>query len=121
MLAAAGLGWALVTTGNWPLDDRKQPASAFYALNGALGRWLMDHCASIPAEGVADRREAGARAGQLDERGARGGPAPGPSGGLTAAELAAAQQTLRTDPRFRDRVPFRPDRTASAGGSPGRG
>lgn len=55
-LAAAGLAWGLVTTGSWPLDDREQPAAAFYALNGALGRWLVDHGEPIPAEGAADRR-----------------------------------------------------------------
>ncbi|HET6922667.1 MAG TPA: hypothetical protein VFI16_05925 [Anaeromyxobacteraceae bacterium] len=109
--AAGVLAWALVTTGSWPLDDRKQPASAVYALNGALGRWLVDH--GEPIQAGADRREAGGAA-------RAGGPAPDPaSGGLTAAELAAAQQALRTDPRFRDRFPFRKDLTAAA--SSGRG
>ncbi len=122
MLSTGGLAWALVTTGNWPLDDRIQPASAVYALNGALGEWLVDHVEPIPADGAAGRREAGgaATAGPPDERGSRGGPAPDPaSGGLTPAELAAAQQALRTDPRFRDRFPFRKDLTAA--GSSGRG
>ncbi len=113
MLATGGLAWALVTTGSWPLDDRMQPASAVYALNGALGQWLVEHGEPIPADGAAGRREAGGAARAR-------GPAPDPaSGGLTAAELAAAQQALRTDPRFRDRFPFRKDLTAA--GSPGRG
>jgi hypothetical protein len=113
MLATTGLAWALVTTGSWPLDDRKQPASAVYALNGALGQWLLDHGEPITADGAAGRREAGGAA-------RAGSPAPDPaSGGLTAAELAAAQQALRTDPRFRDRFPFRKDLTAVV--SSGRG
>ncbi len=121
-LATAGLAWALVTTGNWPLDDRKQPAPAFYALNAALGGWLLDHGEPIPAEGTAGRREAGgaSRAGPLDAPGSRGSPAPVPaSGGLTVTELAAAQETLRTDPQLRGRFPFRTGPTAA--GSPGRG
>ena len=112
-LATTGLAWALVTTGSWPLDDRKQPASAVYALNGAVGQWLLEHGEPTLADGAAGRREAGGAA-------RAGSPAPDPaSGGLTAAELAAAQQALRTDPRFRDRFPFRKDLTAV--GSPGRG
>jgi hypothetical protein len=112
-LATTGLAWALVTTGSWPLDDRKQPASAVYALNGALGQWLLDHGEPITAENTVDRREAGGAA-------RAGGSAPDPaSGGLTPAELAAAQQALRTDPRFRDRFPFRKDLTAVV--SSGRG
>ena len=113
MLATGGLAWALVSTGSWPLDDRKQPAPAVYALNGALGQWLLDHGEPITAEGAAGRREVGGASPSKS-------PAPDPaSGGLTAAELAAAQQALRTDPRFRDRFPFRKDLTAA--GSSGRG
>ncbi|HEY6105597.1 MAG TPA: hypothetical protein VIV59_06425, partial [Anaeromyxobacteraceae bacterium] len=112
-LATAGLAWALVTTGLWPLDDRKQPASALYALNGTLGQWLLDHGEPIPVQGSAGRREVGGAA-------RAGSSAPDlASAGLTAAELAAAQQDLRTDPRFRDRFPFRKDLTAA--GSSGRG
>jgi len=102
-LAVTGVAWALVTTGNWPLDDRQQPAAALYALNGALGQWLLEHGETIPAAGASGRGEA---------------PVPAPSG-LTPAELAAAQQALRTDPRFRGRFPFRKDLTAQA--SSGRG
>jgi len=114
-LATAGLAWALVTTGKWPLDDRKQPAMAIYTLNSALGQWLVDHGEPIPAEGTADRREAAAPE-PFHERGSPGIPAPAPAPqGLTAAELAAVQETLRTDPRFRGRVFVR------TGITPGRG
>jgi hypothetical protein len=122
MLATAGLAWALVTTGNWPLDDQKQPAMAIYALNGALGQWLVERGEPIPAAGTADRREAGgaATSGPFHERGSRASPAPAPApDGLTAAELAAAREVLRTDPRFRGRVFTRTG--INAGGSPGRG
>lgn len=82
-LAAGGLAWGLVTTGHWPLDDRRLPASAFYALNGAMGQWLVDHGEATGARS--------ASAGQVPE-------------GLTAAELAAAREALRSDPRFRGRA-----------------
>lgn len=87
-LSAVSLFWALVTTGHWPLDDRTQPATAVYALNDALGRWLFDHGGAIPHGG--------------------GGPvmAAPAAEGLTAAEIEAVQRTLGTDPRFRDRHRF---------------
>ncbi len=113
---------------------------AIYALNGALGQWLVDHGESVPAQGTAG----GAGTGPAQERGSRGIPAPAPASqgiasaeaavqetlrtdplpaseprGLTAAERAAVRETLRTDPRFRDRVFFRTGFTA--GGSSGRG
>ncbi len=146
ILATAGLAWALVTTGTWPLDDRRQPAMAVYALNGALGRWLVDHGESVPAQGTAGRREPGGAGtpGPTQEHGSRGIPAPAPASqglasagaavqetlrtdplpaleprGLTAAEMATVRETLRTDPRFRDRVFFRTG--FNAGGSSGRG
>jgi len=98
--AVTALAWGLVTTGHWPLDERVQPAAAFYALNGALGRWLLDH------------------GGETPEGTARGSAGPGGSGasgpaGLTPAELHAVQETLRTDPQFRDRHRFTPVPTVS--------
>ncbi|HEU4385552.1 MAG TPA: hypothetical protein VFR85_18855 [Anaeromyxobacteraceae bacterium] len=99
-LAASGLAWALVTTGHWPLDDRREPAPAFYAMNGALGQWLLDHGREVP------QGAAGARA-----PGARGGAAAG----LTPAELEAVERTLRTDPRYRDRHRFTPVPAATSG------
>ena len=107
-IAAAAIVWALVTTGHWPLDDRAQPAAAFYALNGALGRWLLDHGGEVPA--------APDRAGVPGAPGSRGDLAA--PAGLTPAEVLAAQQALRADSRFRDRYRFTP---APAGGSAGRG
>ena len=108
LFAMAALAWALVSTGHWPLDDRKQPAAVLYALNGALGRWLVDH------------GEPGAAAPGIDLR-ARGGTAgdqPGapPLGGLTAEEQARVRQTLWTDPRLRSRHPFTPVPTSSGRG-----
>ena len=98
-LAATALAWALVTTGHWPLDDRKQPATGLYALNGALGQWLLDHGGDVP---LAPGRLASAEAS------GGSGSGGGPAGGLTPSELAAAQQALRVDPRFRDRHRFTP-------------
>lgn len=97
-LATSALAWALVTTGHWPLDDRGGAAAAVYALNGALGRWLLDHGGEGPA--------------------AAGGPgqpgAPAPVA-FTAAELEEAQRTLRTDPKFRGRYRFTPVPAATSG------
>jgi hypothetical protein len=101
-LAASGLAWVLVTMGRWPLDDRRPPASAFYALNGALGHWLVEHGEAT------DAGSASASAGReaaSDEAARRGGPAAGQvPEGLTAPELAAARESLRSDPRFRGRA-----------------
>jgi hypothetical protein len=105
-VAATSLAWVLVTTGHWPLDDRKQPATGLYALNGALGQWLLDHGGEAPQGPGWPARPPG-------DPGS-GGAA---SGGLTPSELAVAQEALRTDPQFRGRYRFTP---APAGG-PGRG
>ncbi len=91
--AAAGLAWALVTTGHWPLDDRRQPATAVYALNGALGQWLFDHGGAVAPGTGAPPRGAEARASPE---------------GLSAAELESVQRTLRADPRFSGRHRFTP-------------
>lgn len=96
--AAAGLAWALVTTGHWPLDDRKQPATAAYVLNGTLGEWLLDRGEERPVQA---RPSAGSRlAGK--------GPPGGTAEPLTEAELAGAQQALRSAPQFQGRFRFTP-------------
>ncbi len=101
-LAATALAWALVTTGHWPLDDRTQPATGLYALNGGLGRWLLDHGGEVPP----DQGRPTAPAGTTAEAG---------GGGLTPSELAAVQQALRADPRFRDRHRYTPVPAAASG------
>jgi hypothetical protein len=108
-VALAVLSWALVTTGHWPLDDRKPPARAIYAINEAVGQWLVDHA------------EPGAALG-IDLR-AGGRPPPGPPPGLSPSELAAAQEALRTEPKFSGRHRFTqaPAAIGASGGSSGRG
>jgi hypothetical protein len=91
--AVIGMGfstaiWAAVSTDHWPFDDRRQPATAVYEVNGAIGKWLTEHgevtpnmCSLPPAaSGTAPKR------------------------GFTPDELAEVQRALHTDPRYRDRV-----------------
>lgn len=117
-LAATGLAWALVTTGHWPLDDRRQPALALYAANGALGQWLVDHGQPLEPGGTGALGQAGGAAG---DQARRGGPTAAQlPEGLTAAELAAARESLRSDPRFRGRAALFKSGVPGSGG-PGRG
>jgi hypothetical protein len=40
------VGWVLVTTDHWPLDDRQLPARFAWAANGAVAHWLLLHSES---------------------------------------------------------------------------
>lgn len=85
VLGPAPAVWAAVSTDHWPFDDHRQPATSVYQFNRALGRWLSAHGEGPPDE--------------------CGGPVPpDQKKGFTREEMAEVQRTLRTDPRFKDRV-----------------
>ncbi|MBI3182110.1 MAG: hypothetical protein HYZ28_08190 [Myxococcales bacterium] len=85
VLGSAGV-FAAVSGDAWPFDDRQFPATAVWALNGAVGAWLVEH---------GDFAAPGNPAGNDPDL---------EQSGLTPKELAEVQRILETDPRFKDRA-----------------